>query len=90
MNNFPINFEEVAKRPKGSTGADYPYAIKATDLMKNFVFAALDADESLIEETTGQNGYTKRRIKIPAVPSGGTYVLGAVDGALQWIATEEC
>ena len=24
------------------------------------------------------------------VPSTGTHVLGAVDGALQWIATEEC
>jgi hypothetical protein len=27
---------------------------------------------------------------IPTPPAGGTHVLGAVDGALQWIATEEC
>jgi hypothetical protein len=24
------------------------------------------------------------------VPGSGTHVLGAVDGAIQWIATEEC
>jgi hypothetical protein len=58
--------------------------------MKNFVFAALDADESLIEQTTGQGGHIQRRLKIPAVPSSGTHVLGAVGGTLQWIATEEC
>jgi hypothetical protein len=87
---LPIDFEEIVKRPKGSTNADYPYAIKATDLMKNFVFAALDLDESLFDTTSGQNGHTKRRLKIPAVPSTGTHVLGAVNGSLQWIATEEC
>ena len=26
----------------------------------------------------------------PTPPTSGTHVLGAVDGALQWIATEEC
>jgi hypothetical protein len=58
--------------------------------MRNFVFAALDADPSLIEATTGQGGHAARKLKIPAVPGGGTHVLGAVGGALQWIATEEC
>jgi len=27
---------------------------------------------------------------IPAAPTSGTHVLGAVDGTIQWIATEEC
>ena len=90
MNDFPVDFEERAKRPKGTTNADYPYAIKARDLMQDFVYAALDADETLIEETTGQGGHKQRRLKIPAVPQSGTYVLGAENGTLTWIATEDC
>jgi hypothetical protein len=35
-------------------------------------------------------GFSGFKLKIPPVPQSGTYVLGAVDGALQWIATEEC
>lgn len=90
MNAFPVDFQTLAQGPSGQNASDYPYSIKATDLMKNFVFAALDADESLIEQTTGQGGHIQRRLKIPAVPSSGTHVLGAVGGTLQWIATEEC
>lgn len=67
-NNLPIDFEERVKRPKGETSGDYPYAIKARDLMQNFVYAALDADASLVEETAGQGGHKQRRLKI----SGGT------------------
>jgi hypothetical protein len=58
--------------------------------MQNFVYAALDADASLVEKTTGPGGHEGRKLKIPAVPGSGTHVLGAKDGALQWIATEEC
>ena len=87
---FPVDFQEMAQRARGQTASDYPYAIKATDLMKNFVYAALDADETLIETSVGQGGHPQRKLKIPAVPSGGTHVLGCVDGTIQWIATEEC
>jgi hypothetical protein len=87
---IPVDFQALVQGPRGVNGSDYPYSIKATDLMKNFVYAALDADESLIEESTGQGGYKSRRLKIPAVPTEGTYVLGAVGGTIQWIATEEC
>ena len=87
---LPVDFEERVKRPKGNNGGDYPYAIKARDLMQNFVYAALDVDASLIEETTGMGGHKQRKLKIPAIPASGTYVLGAVDGTIQWIATEEC
>lgn len=86
----PVNFEEKVKLPKGQTNADYPYALKATDLMKNFVFATLDMDESLYQEQSGTGGHRQRRLKIPAVPASGTYVLGSVRGQIQWIETEDC
>ena len=85
-----MDFEARAKSAKNASGGGYPVQISAADLQKNFVYAALDADPSLIEVTTGQGGHQQRRLKIPAVPTQGTYVLGAVDGTLQWIATEEC
>ena len=88
--SLPVDFESKARGAKSASGGGYPVQISAGDLMRNFVFAALEADESLIEQTTGAGGHTQRRLKIPAAPSGGTYVLGAVNGALQWIATEEC
>lgn len=88
--NPPVNFEEKARLPKGQTNADYPYAIKATDLMKDFVFATLDMDETLYSEQTGAGGHRQRRLKIPRVPSSGTHVLGVKDGTIKWIATEEC
>jgi hypothetical protein len=86
----PVNFEEKVRLPKGNNGGDYPYAIKAQDLMKNFVYAALDADETLVETVSGEKGYTQRRLRIPAVPGGGTFVLGSVGGSLTWIETEAC
>ena len=90
ISNIPVNFEEKAKQAKQASGGGYPVQLSAGDLMKNFVFATLDADPSLIEQTTGQGGHPARKLKIPAVPGSGTHVLGSVDGALTWIATEEC
>jgi len=90
---LPVDFEVKARGAKDASGGGYPVQLSAADLMRNFVFAALDADESLIEATTGQGGYPARRLKIPVIPDAppsGTHVLGAVDGVLTWIATEEC
>jgi hypothetical protein len=87
---LPVDFEAKARGAKDASGGGYPVQLSAADLMRNFVFSALDADESLIEETTGQGGHKVRRLKIPAAPSSGTHVLGAVGGVLTWIATEEC
>jgi hypothetical protein len=116
MIELPVDFEAKLKSPPRVSGG-YPVQLSAGDLMKNFAFAALDADESLIESASGSGGRPGRKLKIPAVPPGesplaltatggslswaaaggiptppasGTHVLGAVDGALQWIATEEC
>lgn len=86
----PVDFQNLAKGARGVTNADYPYAIKSTDLMKNFVFATLDIDSSLFDEQTTSGGHIQRRLKIPAVPNSGTFVLGAKDGEIQWIATEDC
>lgn len=88
--NPPVDFQAIAQGATGSTNKDYPYAIKATDLMKNFVFATLDIAEGVYEEATGMQGHSQRRLKIPSPPSSGTYVLGAIGGEMQWIETEEC
>ena len=113
--SLPVDFEARAKSAKNASGGGYPVQLSAADLQKNFVYAALDADPSLIEVTTGQGGHQQRRLKIPALPTGdsalnltaqsgglswvpgipelptsGTHVLGAVNGVLEWIATEEC
>jgi hypothetical protein len=87
--NLPVDFSAKIKTAP-TTGGGYPIQLSASDLMRNFVFAALEVDPSLVEQTTGQGGHAARKLKIPAVPGGGTHVLGAVDGTLQWIATEEC
>jgi hypothetical protein len=90
MADLPVDFEAKARDAKSASGGGYPVQLSAADLMRNFVMAAIDVDPSLIESTTGQGGHAARKLKIPAVPGGGTHVLGAVDGALTWLATEEC
>ena len=86
---IPVDFSKKAMASSQSSSG-YPYQSSASDLDKNFVYAALDVDKSLIEETSGDGGHTKRKLKIPAMPSSGTYVLGAISGSLSWIETEEC
>ena len=89
-NNVPNIFSQLVKSAGKSSSGGYPYQIKAADLDKNFVYATLEIDATLVEETSGQEGFTKRKLKIPAVPKSGTYVLGAVSGGLEWIKTEKC
>jgi hypothetical protein len=62
--NPPVDFEEKIRGATGTTNKDYPYAIKATDLMQDFVFATLDIADGIFEEKTGLNGYIQRRLKI--------------------------
>lgn len=64
--NPPVNFEEFVTGATGTTSKDYPYAIKAVDLMKDFVFATLDIAEGVYEETTGTGGHRQRKLKIDA------------------------
>jgi hypothetical protein len=88
--NPPVDFQQLAQGARGQSGSDYPYAIKATDLMKDFVFATLDIAEGVYEETTGMQGHRQRRLNIPTPPTSGTHVLGSVGGTIQWIETEAC
>ena len=71
MGPLPVNFEAKLKEPKAINGG-YPYSIKAEDLMKNFVDAKLEVDDSIhssglrLEEYTayGDNGHKGRAIRI--------------------------
>lgn len=89
--NLPVDFETLAKVGGNSSLGGYPYQLSSKDLMKNFVFASLQVDAEYLESTTGMNGYEARKLKVfPPIPESGTYVLGAVKGALTWLSTEEC
>ena len=90
---IPVDFEAKVKSASQSSGGGYPYQVSAQDLMKNFVFATLLIEDKYVESVTGLNGHEARKLKmfsLPASPGSGTYVLGSVNGALTWIATEEC
>ena len=89
MINLPIKFNQIVKMQGDAGGTGYPYRISAKDLMANFEYAALDADVSWIESTSTSTGQG-RKLKLPPLTTGGTYVLGCVDGYLEWIETEEC
>jgi len=86
---LPVNFEDKAKLPPAANGTGYPYRISASDLMKNFTYAALDVEDGWTEDVS-VGSHRGRKLMLPQLPSGGTYVLGCVDGAVQWIETEEC
>lgn len=86
----PVSFDSAKKAAGNPSNGGYPYQIRADDLDKNFVWATLEINAGLVEQTTGQGGHPQRKLKIPAVPGSGTHVLGAVDGTLTWLATEEC
>lgn len=85
-----ISFKARAQNAGNPAAGGYPYSLSGDELDRNFAFASLKIDATLIESTMGLGGHPARKLKIPAVPSSGTHVLGAVDGALKWIATEEC
>lgn len=84
---IPVDFQEKVSH---NDPAGYPYQIRASDLQKNFIYCALDADESLVENFTGPGGHIARRLKIPPPPSGATdsvtNVLSVQNGTLQWSA----
>jgi hypothetical protein len=85
MDLFPANFEALAQEGGNPAFGGYPYRIKGSDLMRNFVHAALDADEDIIESAPGQNGYTQRKLKIRAGTASDQ--LMRWDGS-QWLPLE--
>lgn len=84
--NLPVDFEKLTG--KSATPGGYPYQIKAADLQKNFVYAALDVDDTLVEDKTLSGGYTARRLKIPALPNSSEKVaLTATGSKMEWDAS---
>jgi hypothetical protein len=79
--NPPVDFQQLAQGSRGTNGSDYPYAIKATDLNKNFVFATLIVEDGLYSETSGMQGHAQRKLKIKPGRSAGD--LAYWDGA-EW------
>lgn len=87
---FPVDFDEKAKLPPAANGTGYPYRISASDLMRDFTYAALTAPEDWIEEGSEGN-YLGRKLKLPDFPGGdGIFLLGCEGGELKWIETESC
>ena len=88
--DFPVDFTEKAKLPASAGGSGYPYKISANDLMRDFHYAALDAEEGWIENKK-DSLWEGRKLKLPKLPSGeGLFLLGCSGGSLEWIGTESC
>jgi len=88
MIDLPIKFDQLVKMPGDGGGTGYPYRISARDLMTNFEYAALDADDSWIESTGTSTGQG-RKLKLPALPGGGSNVLSSEGGDPQWIDKDD-
>ena len=69
--NPPVDFQQLAQGATGATNADYPYSIKARDLMKDFVFATLDLEEGIYTNQTGLQGHPQRRLSLKPGTTAG-------------------
>ena len=74
---LPVDFEEKVKLPPAGGGAGYPFQLSAKDLMKNFVYAAIEKEEGFANANginftvdTGQGGHSQRRIWATSVTPG--------------------
>jgi hypothetical protein len=78
--NLPVDFQQLAQGPVSASGTGYPHRIKASDLQKNFVYAAADVDTTgpnqegqnglSVREAAGLNGFTQRYFSCVFVPKG--------------------
>ena len=85
-------FERLKKNKPAPGKLDYPLVIKAIHLDENFKMTTLlesNAEPKLYDLEYTKDGTRITRI-LPEPPSTGTHVLGAIDGAIQWIATQDC
>ncbi len=89
MINLPVSFKDKVTLPTSADGTGYPYRISASDLDRNFAYAALDAPDGWIEEASvGEHG--GRKLKLPEIPSGeGVFLLVANGGSLEWLQYQE-
>lgn len=82
--------DDLRKKPGNGSDAP-PRTLKAKDLDDNFKKVTIIAPQEDPPSYTVEYTREGTRLKIfPSIPSTGTHVLGAVNGSLQWIATEEC
>lgn len=94
--NLPVDFAAKASTKSGG----YPVQISASDLMKNFNAAVLDAVDTVDgnpqpfttrQSSTGADSGQRKLMIHPAPPDDGkTYVFGFKGGAFCWLPTEEC
>lgn len=87
--DLPVNFKEKVTLPPSMGGSGYPYRISASDLDRNFAYAALDVEEEWVEETS-VGDEVGRKLKLPKPPGAGFFVLGCNNGEIAWIETEAC
>lgn len=87
--DLPVNFVDKFTLPPSANGTGYPFRISATDLDRNFSYAALDVEEDWVEKTN-VGEHEGRKLKLPTLPGDGFYVLGCNNGNIEWIATESC
>lgn len=88
---FPVDFTDKAKQAPSANGTGYPYRISANDLMRDFHYAALTAEEGWIESDTA-GLYDGRKLKLPAIPQGSAeqyYILTVSGGILEWLQYKE-
>ena len=82
--DLPIKFQDKVKAAPSASGTGYPYRISANDLDKNFAYAALDGEDDWIEQSSA-GGHNGRKLRLPALPSGGgTQNLSSVGGSIGW------
>lgn len=93
--SLPVNFEERVKGAPTAGGAGYPYRISARDLMRDFVYAAVEVPATTDQDIrngikvvsgTGDNGHTNRSIyaePFPEKPVSGDMMY--YDGA-EWVS----
>lgn len=82
---------DLLNRPAGASNAP-PRTIRARDLDENFLKVTLiesDQEPPLYELEYTKDGVRLTRL-LPIPPASGTHVLGAVNGEIQWIGTEDC
>jgi hypothetical protein len=85
-------FEEDIKKGARQGSNDPPRSIRAKDLDDNFLKVCIVEDSARSDQPYKVN-YTKDGIVLdifPNIPQTGTHVLGAIDGKVRWIATQDC
>lgn len=94
---LPVNFEDKVRQPPAQNGTGYPYRISAKDLMKDFVYAAVEVPENIVggvrngikvTNVTGEGGHAGRAIFAEAFPEGAQAGDVMVYDGAQWVLVD--